>query len=73
MIPIDYNAFQSFVYPKSRLLARDVEPSMDVMKSDVVVRKPMCDESVLFSTRFRFGILSITAIQTNDDFISTEM
>ena len=35
---------------------------MDVMKSDVVVRKPMCDESVLFSTRFRFGILSITTI-----------
>ena len=28
MVPIDYNAFWSFVYSKSRLLARDVEPSI---------------------------------------------
>ena len=27
-IPIDYNAFRSFIYSKSRLLALDVEPSI---------------------------------------------
>ena len=30
MIPIDYNAFRSFVYSKIRLLARDVEPSINL-------------------------------------------
>ena len=32
MIPIDYNVFRSFVYSKSRLLARDVEPSIKPKK-----------------------------------------